>query len=227
MRLIILFSLLLVSCANVMAQQRLGLNFKSYTPQGDFNQNIDHAPAGLSLIYTRNIADTRFFWGGELGVAMYASDEYLYELDSEGYPGEFVDVYEEDCFWSVHAIGQYEYLSTVGLKAYVELRLGMTTFFSERSAGEDPRFEASFAVHGTAFNTGLGTGILVNPRATFSSKEPGNLWINLGVTAHSGSNTQYRHVESGGGVYSLGDGIYRSLTHYTDYRLGIVYAFGE
>jgi len=74
-------------------------------PHGEFNQNINKTPLGISFIYTRKVNDGRFLWGVEPGVAMYYNDRYTYELVKEGYPGEFIEVEEEDCFWTLHLLG--------------------------------------------------------------------------------------------------------------------------
>jgi len=99
----------------------------------------------------------------------------------------------------------------------------LTSFFSSRMAvEEDTPFKDEFSMHGTAFNTGIGGGIMLNPRGLLSkTKPPGNLWIILGANLHSGSATNYRFAE-GAKNQSLDEGKYKSLTHYTDFKLGLV-----
>jgi len=224
MRFLIVYFLFMV-CSPVLSQNSLGLNLKAYKPHGEFNQNITHSPVGLSFLFLQQINDSQLAWGSELGVAMYNSDRYRYELIEEGYPGEFIKVAEEDCFWTLHILGQYNLISTPVVKSYLELRMGITTFFSERTAVDEyeKRFKRHFKSHGTAFNTGLGTGIMLNPKGIFSeNKGPGKLWINLGAIIHSGSVATYRNVEDQNEIFSLGVGKYRSLTYYTDFRLGLL-----
>ena len=214
MRYLLLFFLVLF-CFPVLSQNSLGLNLKAYKPHGEFNQNITHNPIGLSFLFLRQINEGRFSWGSELGIAMYYSDRYQYELVEEGYPGEFIKVAEEDCFWNLHLFGHYDFIATPAFKSYGELRMGITTFFSSRTAVNEyeDRFDNQFKFHGTAFNTGLGAGIMLNPRGMFSEdKEPGKVWVNLGANVHSGTATTYRNIEDKDGIYSLKEGKYKSLT---------------
>ena len=217
------FLALLLFSSTLFAQGSLEINAKVYSPQGDFNRNVDHIPAGLSFSYTRPIKNSRFYWGGELGIAMYYNDQFEYELVKEGHPGEFVKVAEEDCFWTGHALARYELSSTENLRTYAEIRMGVTSFFSSRMAvEEDTPFKDEFSTHGTAFNTGLGGGIMLNPRGLLSkTKPPGKLWIILGANLHSGSSVSYRFAE-GAKNQPLDEGKYKSLTHYTDFKLGLV-----
>ncbi len=203
----------------------LGVNIKVYSPHGEFNRNVTHTPFGLSFLYKRQSNESPFSWGSEFGIAMYYNNKYDYELIREGYPGEFVEVDEEDCFWTLHIIGQYDFMSTPAFKSYGEVRLGMTTFFSSRTTEEEnTHFKAQFKFHGTAFNTGFGAGMMINPGRLFSKdKEPGNLWINLGANVHTGSSAAYRSVSDSNATQTLGEGKYRSLTYYTDFRLGVLF----
>jgi len=217
------FLALLLFSSTLFAQGSLEINAKVYSPHGDFKRNVDHIPAGLSFSYTRTIKNSRFYWGAELGIAMYYYDQYEYELVKEGYPGEFVEVAEEDCFWTGHLLARYLFISTENVRTYGEARMGATSFFSSRMAVEENSpFKNEFSVHGTAFNTGIGGGIMLNPRGLLSkTKPPGNLWIILGANLHSGSATNYRFAE-GAQRQPLSGGKYKSLTHYTDFKLGLV-----
>lgn len=223
---IILTALLMGCVSNLCAQHHLGINFKAYQATGAFQDNVKSVPLGFSFSYLRQGEESRFSWGGELGIAMYSNKTYQYELVEEGFPGEYTSVDEEDCFWTIHGFARYDIYSTNSFRTYAEVRLGMTTFFSTRiSTNEDKRFNDTSEFHGTAFNSGLGAGLMLNPKGLFSKDlERGRLWINLGANFHSGSNTTYRNIDDENQSYSMDEGKYKSLTHYVGYRLGIMFS---
>ena len=149
---------------------------------------------------------------------MYSSDEY-----NINYAGQNLTIYEEDCFFTLHGFVRYNLYETKGLKVYTEGRIGVTTFFSSTEAViEDTGFEDQFDIHGSAFNLGLGAGLLFNTSTLFKpDNEPGNVWINLGFNGHSGSNTSYRLLPEGSSTHSFEDGQYESLTHYFGFKAGV------
>jgi hypothetical protein len=207
----------------VLAQKNaLGVNIKVYDPLSGMGANINAVPVGFSLSYLRGFENNKFSLGGEFGIAMYSSNDYT--LSYQGYD---ILVNEEDCFWTLHAVARYDLIRTPGFKTYAEGRIGMTTFFSSIIAhDEDSPYPGQFDFHGTAFNTGLGGGIMLNPRKLFSStQDPGTLWIDLGASFHSGTTTEYRYMPEGGPAVPLEAGHYESLTNYMGYRLGFVFGF--
>ena len=209
----------------LQAQFSLGINVKVQDPTGDFNHNVHKAAAGISFTGIHRKVDSRFSWGGELGIAMYSNENYLYDLSEDGYPGEFVEVSEEDCFWTLHALARYHIWEKENVKTYAEGRLGVTTFFSSRTALDDHYdIDDNFDSHGTAFNTGLGAGLAFNPKGVLSKDTSGRLWIELGATYMTGTKANYRHISESASGLSLSEGQYRSLTHYMDYRLGFVFS---
>ena len=196
-------------------KNRFGANIKVYNPISKFKENINSAiPAGISLNYLRLSEVSRFSFGGELGIAMYSREEHTID-----YEGEQLEVNEEDCFWTIHGVVRYDVYRTEKMVTYAEGRIGATTFFSDSSTsspsqgGKHP--EDDFKIHGTAFNTGLGGGILYQ---IFD-----NLWINAGVNLHSGNTADYRYIPKSEGTTAptLEDGDHQSLTHYVGYRLGV------
>lgn len=202
------------------AQGMFGFNVKVYQTKGDFNQNVEAVPVGFSFNYLHMIKN-KFSIGGELGIAMYANNEYDFET-SKG-P---ITIYEEDCFWTLHGDFRYYFHQTPTLRTYAQARLGITTFFSEKSALEETsEYKDSFEFHGTAFNTGIGGGALINVKHLFK-KETGSLNLDLGVTLHSGSSTKYRYMDEGSLSISLNDGTYKSVTNYIDYRIGFLFVPG-
>jgi len=168
----------------------------------------------------RSYTDSKWSWGGEFGVAMYSSDEYNLE-----YNGRTLEIYEEDCFFTLHGFVRYNLYERKGFKAYGEGRVGATTFFSTTEAvEEDTGFEGEFDFHGTAFNLGIGAGVLINTSTLFRpDREAGNTWINLGFNAHSGSNATYRMLPEGDSTHSLEDGQFTSLTHYFGFKAGVTF----
>lgn len=194
-------------------QSTLGINIKVYDPISQFKENINKAvPAGISINYLRSRENSRYSFGGEAGVAMYSSTDY--ELN---YRGQNVDVNEEDCFWTFHGVARYDLVRTEKFISYVEARAGLTTFFSSTVAiHPDSSYPGEFSFHGSAFNTGLGGGLLfrVAERA----------WINAGANLHSGSKVNYRYIAESNSSMTLTDGKYNSLTHYMGYRLGVSFS---
>ncbi len=216
-----LLTLVLLSLAiGLKAQSGWGVNLKAYDPKAQFNRNVDHAAFGLSVSHLKTYDDSRWSWGGEFGVAMYSNDSYDIE-----YRGRTLRIDEEDCFFTLHGFVRYDMIDVPSFKVYSEARLGITTFFSTTDAIDtNTDYEGEFEFHGTAFNTGAGLGVMVNPTALFSKdKIRGSWWIDLGINIHSGSNTRYRMMPEGQGVHSLDDGEFRSMTHYMGYRLGVVF----
>ncbi|MGI9544401.1 MAG: hypothetical protein ACR2MX_14165 [Cyclobacteriaceae bacterium] len=220
-----LLAILLILSVQLQAQMSLGLNAKVYDPTGVLNRNIDRTPAGISITTIHQKPESRFSLGGELGVAMYANEHYQYDLTDHGFPGESVEVDEEDCFWTLHALARYDLVKETNFKTFAEVRLGMTTFFSSRLAlEENPRIDDEFEFHGTAFNSGLGGGLAINPGGLFSKNAPGRLWIEMTIGYNTGSRATYRNIpESANGQMSLDEGHYRSLTNYVDYRVGVLF----
>ena len=63
---------------------------------------------------------------------------------------------------------RYDLVRSNSVNLYAEARLGITTFFSSIMAyEEDSPYPGEFNFHGTAFNTGLGGGLMLNPHAIF------------------------------------------------------------
>ena len=220
----IYLTLLLLFLVNTSKGQFLGISANVYNPTGEFNQNIERAPVGLSLSYLYQKNQSRFSIGGALGIAMYSNSSYLYDLTEEGYPGESVEIAEEDCFWTLHGIGRYDLIQLSNFKTFAEVKIGVTTFFSSREPlTTDYGIASEFEFHGTAFNAGVGGGIAVNPSGLISKKPPGRLWIEFSTTYNGGSDASYRYAtESMSGTTNLSSGQYQSMTSYFDFKFGII-----
>ena len=212
-----MLSAILLILSKVDAQNMWGMNVKIYETKGDFNKNVEAVPVGISFNYLRGLND-KISIGGELGIAMYANNHYDYET-SQG-P---ITIDEEDCFWTFHGDFRYYFYRTPSVKTYAQARLGLTTFFSSRTPQQEtPEFKETFEFHGTAFNTGIGGGVLLNFGSIFN-KKPGNVNLDLGIALHSGSSTDYRYMNEGSQAITLHDGIYQSVTNYIDYRIGFLF----
>ena len=211
-KLVFSIGLIFIGFHTLLAQQNtLGISFKLYDPVSEFDDNISSAlPAGISFTYLRTPVESRWSFGGELGVAMYSSNNYNVQYNSQS-----IKVNEEDCFWTLHGVLRYEIYRSERFSTYAEGRLGMTTFFSSTTAlEEDTGFDDEFSFHGSAFNTGLGGGV--------SYKIGGIVWLNAGVNVHSGSRADYRYMPESDQTKTFDDGHFESLTHYVGYRRGVL-----
>lgn len=205
-------TLFLIICTSISFAQKntLGVNIKVYDPISKFKENVaSSTPAGISFNYLRTREGSRLSLGGELGVAMYSSNDYILN-----HQGRDIEVNEEDCFWTIHGVIRYDIYRTEKFVTYAEGRAGLTTFFSSTTPiDSDTGYRGEFNFHGTAFNTGLGGGFLYRVGS--------GIWINIGANLHSGSKVGYRYMPESDQSVSLDDGQYESLTHYMGYRLGV------
>lgn len=206
------FWLILLSLGVQAQRSMVGFNIKAYQPVSSLNKNLNGAiPGGISLNYVRNPVKS-FSYGAEIGVAMYASNDYLVD-----YNGGTIEVNEEDCFWTIHGLVRYNFFQNDKVISYIEGRMGVTTFFSNTMPlDEGTGYKGEFEVHGTAFNTGIGPGILY---------KVGSVWLNAGVNFHGGTKSTYRYMPESDQTITFDEGKYRSLTHYVGYKLGIQFTF--
>jgi hypothetical protein len=197
-----------------------GLSFKSHNPKGEFNQNVDRPANGISLNGLFKLGGSNFWLGGEFGVAMYSNDSYNYELPN----GRTIRLDEEDCFWTLHADTRYMVYSTPLIKTYLSGRVGMTNFFSTVGPARERdsrHFDYKSKTHGTAFNAGLGAGLMLNFGQLFT-KTPGNVSMDVGFAINSGTKSSYRYMPETQNTVQLSEGEYRSLTNYTELRIGLL-----
>ncbi len=215
---ILSISLCVIAFCAMQAQSRasFGTNFNLAAPLQGFKDNLDRTPKGISFDYMRDIKESRLSVGGELGVAMFFDDEFMYELFDEGHPNEFIELYEEDCYLSYHTTVRYRAFKQAWFNPYVEGRLGGTSFFSTRMAVEHTSlFDNTTKFHGTSFNAGLGAGIQIN-LCTMP------IALDLAALANSGTHTVYRSInERHEGTLRFSDGRVASATHHLNFRLGV------
>lgn len=202
-------------------QHHFGVNLKAYETKAAFNRNVNALPMGLSFSYLKTTVSP-LSYGAEVGVAMYNLDEYSVDIN-----GQETTIQEEDCFFTFHGYVRYALAENDWHILYAEARLGATMFFSSSLALEyESEYDDKFDVHGTAFNSGLGFGSMINPSALWNKENTDSpFWINLGVAFMRGSETEYRMAPAEPGLHTFEDGRHRSLTHYVDYRLGFLWAF--
>lgn len=219
-RSILILTLALMATAIQAQTSGFGISLKAYDPKAEFNRNVDKTAFGISTSYFHRPEASRFTYGGELGVAMYSSDEYDIQFQ-----GRTIGIAEEDCFFTLHGFVRYDMVKKRSFAVYSEARVGVTTFFSTTDAMlENTGFDGEFKFHGTAFNMGAGLGIMVNPAALFDKeREASGVWLDFAINGHSGSNASYRMHPEGQGTFSLDDGKFESLTHYFGYRVGVIF----
>ena len=218
-----------MSMNEVVAQtpKIIGLNFNSFGAVKHFRDNITRNPLGVSINFFWAPEDKKFQYGLEYGIAMYSAKEYDYELVAEGRPGTFIPVYEEDCFMKYHLVGRYLPFDYKAITTYIEARVGLTTFFSSRTAQtETDLYDDSFDFHGTAFNTALGLGALLDIGQIIKKEAWSTpFYLDIGATFNSGSRSDYRNMNEGEIASSLEHGNYRSVTHTTNYKVGLALGF--
>ncbi len=192
------------------------MNFNLANPQQEFKENINRLPMGISFDVMRSFKESRLSFGGELGVAMFFDDEFMYELSEEGRPGEFIALYEEDCYLNYAVFTRYNAFKHAMFNPYLEGRLGGTSFFSTRMAVEStPLFDDTTKFHGTSFNAGIGAGLQVNMRHTPVS-------LDFATVLNSGSHAVYRSIQNTNtGAIRLSDGRVASKTNHINFRFGL------
>lgn len=172
----------------------------------------------MAFDYFRHVKGSRFSIGGEISMAMYTDFNYKGTIPS----GQTISIYEEDCFWTAHGEVRYHFYQSQAIKTYFQARLGATTFFSSLQSNDPNVTYNKFQTHGTAFNTGVGLGMMINVDRVFGKDHvAGRTYIDLGAGLHSGTSTTYRYVTRDQNI-PLDQGRYRSLTDYLDFRLGLI-----
>ena len=204
---------------SIDAQVKFGINFNISNPIGSFDDNVTKMPLGFSFNGLFPVSKIKgMYLGGEVGVSMYANDDY--ELQA-GANNTMIEIDEEDCFLNYNLVGRYIPMENKMLQPYLEARIGGQSYFSTRIAEENDEdvFDNKTTFHGTAFNLGLGSGILTKIRS--------NIFIDLGVSYNNGTKTAYRSLETIDSRFDkkLSAGIQKSKTNHFNYRLGILFGF--
>ena len=199
-------------------RNQMDIHFDMFAPTGAFAQTLNGSnPAGFGFNYLRRIGP-RWSVGAEVGVAMYYSAEYV--LQTHIGP---VEMYEEDCFWTVRALARYYLVETETFKGFTEFRLGANNFFSDVSAQEEVVADVGKTVsHGNSLVAGIGLGGELGLGAVnFKSGKKGSAFVSVRTAYNFGSPTYYRSANVPSGISNdFEDHRYYSEISYIDVNLG-------
>jgi len=203
------------------AQSTFGFNFNVASPQGDYAENVTR-PIGMTVNLLKNNQKFKgLYYGVEVGVAMYAADEYDYDFN-----GKTIKLSEEDCYLSYSAVVRYHFRNVSDLQErkkilnpYVEGRVGGISYFStlmsnEKSFGDQNKF------YGSTLSYGFGGGLAISLCEQIS--------LDLGLTKAFGLDTNYRSVEKTAAADLKGNldaGIKSSRTDFLNFKVGVLFGF--
>jgi hypothetical protein len=221
--------MIFLSTSFAFSQSMGGLNFNYNQALKDYKHNISSSPMGVSLIGLYTIPESKFSVGVEFGVSMFANEEYTKDLTEEGYAGAMVEVYEEDCYISYHAVARYTLSNNSAPSPYLEGKLGGISFFNDKvyekptgpNAPKKIKDKTEFL--GTSFQYGMGAGVLL-PLDHIISSLPEEVMLDFGFTLFNGTETNYRSVNyTEDVVRSNNDLEYTSRTNNVAYKFGVVF----
>jgi hypothetical protein len=217
----ILLPLLLISFvfSSVAQNSSIGVYFNSSKAQGKFGDNLDRNPAGIVLKGYQFLGASNLALGAELGISMYSNQDYKVPIGNN----EYVDVHEEDCYYSGAFAAQYVFFREATFSPYVVGKLGFSTFFSDVMADEETdKFESLNKTHGTSFNTMMGAGFKLNLSDVFNSTTDRPVYFDFSFSKVSGSKSKYRHIRNYEDVsLDLNYGKYESFTDHLDFHFGV------
>ena len=219
-----LIFLTLLCLENLQAQEDiLSLNLKAYTPTASFNHNIQGTPLGVSAFYMHSLSNSRFSFGLEAGFAEYSREEVVTEFQ-----GRDIQVQAVDGFFNVHGFVRYNLVDFGWTTFYGEGKIGATTFYTDYRLGhcpvaEEMEYEGEFETHGSAFNLGLGAGVMINPTVFFEYNRDSDFWIDFSVSTFSGSSSNYQVVKNDEQTKKMTSDNRSSLTNYLDYKIGFIF----
>jgi len=208
--------------AKAEAQVAMGMHYNITQPLSDYQNNLHTNPKGFSFSMMNAVGKSEvLFMGGELGVSMYANEDYLLEVENEYNELESIDISEEDCYLRYNAFLRYIPFRHKVLSPYAEVSLGGVSFFSTQIVDEgfEDFFDNQTKFHGTAFNLSAGAGLMV--------KLSEYVALDMAVLANRGQKTHYRSISPSdiNLKKTLDDGRHESFTHHVNYRLGFVFGF--
>lgn len=201
----------------------VSLNLKAYTPTSSFNDNIKSTPVGVSVAYLRTIPNSRLSIGFEAGFAEYSREDVVTEFQ-----GRDIEIQAVDGFFNVHGIIRYDLLDFGWTRFYGEGKFGATTFYTEYSLGhcpvaEEMEYEGELITHGSAFNLGLGAGVMLNPTIFYEYDKENDFWIDFSISSFSGSISNYQVVRNDEQSNQMSSESKSSLTNYLDYKIGVIF----
>ena len=204
------------------AQITMGFNFNYTQPLKDYDRNLEKDPKGFSFILFAPLQKLEGIKvGAEVGVSMYANEQYSMQLVNSTGSEEVYLVDEEDCFFRYNALMRYFPVRAKIVNPYLEAAVGGVSFFSTQSLSDELTdfYETKTKFHGTALNLAIGTGVIIKLADHFA--------VDMRVQANSGTNTFYRSVESSEEDLkrNLNYGRSQSATDHINYSLGITFGF--
>lgn len=214
------------------AQFTAGFNINAYQALGQYSKNIARNPSGVTFFGNYQVPSTHFSFGGDFGAAMYANQEYtIQEAREGGLKGPEITYYEEDCYLIYNVFGRVHLLNNDygTVNPYLEVKMGGSSYFSDKTAQEDPNTgvvpdgaeEDEFSFHGTSFNLGIGGGVFINVGELFGGGSDRPFILDLGVSAINGTRTSYRNIDASAGVITAEKyNFYKSATDNIQFRFG-------
>ncbi len=225
-----LLILILVSGMHQLKAQvskSVGLHFNHYKADNEFRNQITRNPIGVALSFIADPENNNWQFGIEVGMGLYSGKKYFYETIAEGYPDNFVYLYEENGFISYSAILRYKTLKNKAVSPFLETRIGASSFFSAiRSMQYSAIYDDNFSFQQTVPHIGLGGGFLVDIGLLFENE----IWkkkliFQFNGSQISGSEATYRNSVKNEVVDSYDDGFRRSKTNSFLMQFGFVLAF--
>jgi len=199
---------------HLSAQSAFGFNFNVASPQGAYAEHVTR-PMGVTINFLKDNQKIKgLYYGVEVGVAMYAADEYEHEFE-----GKLIKLSEEDCYLSYAAVVRYHFRTQKILNPYLEGRVGGISYFSTLLSNEKD-FEDQNKFYGSTFSYGFGGGLAVRLCEQVS--------LDLGLTKAYGLDTNYRSVEKTAPAELKGNldaGIKSSRTDFLNFKVGVLFGF--
>lgn len=224
---VILFFFLLPTSLQAQKGINLGFGFNKFKALDEFGDNVTRNPLGVSFLVSKDLRNNRFQLGFELGLGLYSGKRYFYETVAEGYPGNFVNLYEENGFILYDLYLRYKLFKDKTLMPFVEIKAGASTYFSViRSMQVSEVYQDDSYVHDTALNAGAGFGTYIDIGRLFT----GENWVkktmlNLSGNYLLGSQVKYRNAVAYEVVSTFDAGFRTSKTSTFQYHIGLVLAF--
>jgi hypothetical protein len=205
----------------------IALPFSRFQAESAFGENITRNPIGPSLKILTQPFNSKFQFGLELGVGLYSGKKYFYETKAEGFPQNFVYLYEEDGFINYWIISRYLPFKEMGVMPYAEAKLGASTFFSNiRTMEVSDIYADRFRFHDTALNIGIGIGVYFDIGKIIKGQNwTKKLLLDLSATNIVGSKVRYRNSIKDEIVSTFESGYRSSVTGSIQYSFGFALAF--
>lgn len=215
-----------IAFSSLQAQYNIGFYYNHTLPQGVFADNAENQVGGfMCTVLVNPFQNKRFSVGGEVGVSMYANDDFEYTVSQGDFQGRYIEVNQDDCFWQYGATARYHLTDMEAKKVfnpYLETRAGGISFFSTLTQGEECEvdYHSETETHGSTFYAGLGGGI------TFQLNN--FVLIDLNGVYNKSGQSAYRHIPEPEDVtyrLELTDHMYESRTDHISLRLGMIVGF--